>query len=122
MLDIEKLELPSLDLRSDSIDADRSWNPPTSAVATSMLDMEKLSLPSFEDYSNSVAADRLWSYTGAVGPPTEVRKLIHMVHNYRDLIYWRIPEVVQEIKTQYGNTHNLNSVHLRTFLYVSCTV
>lgn len=71
VLDIEKLELPSLDLRSDSIDADRSWNPPTSAVATSMLDMEKLSLPSFEDYSNSVAADRLWSYTGAVGPPTE---------------------------------------------------
>lgn len=45
----------------------------TSTGTTTVLDVEKLRLPSLEVNSDSLAANRPWTYTGATGPPTEVR-------------------------------------------------
>ncbi|CAA2961002.1 RNA polymerase sigma factor sigB-like [Olea europaea var. sylvestris] len=68
ILELEKLQLPSLEAMSNSVPADRSWKP---TGTTSVLEFEKLKLPSFDVHSNSIAANRPWTYIGADGPPTE---------------------------------------------------
>lgn len=72
VLDIEKLKLPSIEILSSSVAAERSWKPPSTATSA-VLDIPRLKLLSFEANPDSVAPDRPWTYTGAVGPPTEVR-------------------------------------------------
>ncbi|XP_059312007.1 RNA polymerase sigma factor sigB-like [Lycium ferocissimum] len=70
VLGIEKLQLPSIEILSSSVAAERSWKPP-SPDTTAVLDMQKLKLLSLEANPRSVAPDRPWTYTGAVGPPTQ---------------------------------------------------
>ncbi|KAH0726205.1 RNA polymerase sigma factor sigB [Solanum tuberosum] len=70
VLGIEKLQLPSIEILSNSVAAERSWKSP-SAATTTVPDIQKLKLPSFEANPDSVAPDRPWTYTGAVGPPAE---------------------------------------------------
>ncbi|XP_022896521.1 RNA polymerase sigma factor sigB-like [Olea europaea var. sylvestris] len=67
VLELEKLQLPSLEVISNSVPADRSSKPTRSAV----LDLDKLKLPSLDVHSNSIAANRTWTYIEAVCPPTE---------------------------------------------------
>lgn len=45
------------------------------ALLTSMLDVAKLRLPSFDTNSDSRISDRRWTYTGTVGPSTEVSNI-----------------------------------------------
>lgn len=71
VLDIEKLQLPSIEILSNSVAAERPWKPP-SASTTTILDIQKLKLLSVEANPDPVAPDRPWTYTGEVGPPTEV--------------------------------------------------
>ncbi|XP_055817734.1 RNA polymerase sigma factor sigB [Solanum dulcamara] len=71
VLDIEKLQLPSIEILSNSVASERSWQSP-SAATTAVPDIQKLKLLSLEAKTNSVAPDRPWTYTGAFGPPTEV--------------------------------------------------
>ncbi|KAL2461332.1 RNA polymerase sigma factor [Abeliophyllum distichum] len=68
VLELEKLQLPSLEAISSSVPADRSSKP---TRTTGVLELEKLNLPSLDVHSKSIAADRPWTYIGAVGPPTE---------------------------------------------------
>ncbi|KAM7512273.1 hypothetical protein LguiB_011148 [Lonicera macranthoides] len=67
VLDMEKLQLPSLETHSSSVAPNRQWP----STATTVLDLEKLHLPSLEDQSNSVVPDRPWTYIGSIGPPKE---------------------------------------------------
>ncbi|KAL2478445.1 RNA polymerase sigma factor sigB [Forsythia ovata] len=68
VLELEKLQLPSLEAISSSVPADRSSKP---TRITAVLELEKLKLPSLDVHSKSIAANRPWTYIGAVGPPTE---------------------------------------------------
>lgn len=52
-------------------------SPSSSAGKTNLLDMEELRLPSLEVNSDSLIANRPWTYTGAIGPPTEVRVVLY---------------------------------------------
>ncbi|XP_060217861.1 RNA polymerase sigma factor sigB-like [Lycium barbarum] len=70
VLSIEKLQLPSIEILSSSVAAERSWKPPSTATTT-VLDIQKLKLLSLEANPGSVAPDRPWTYTEAVGPPTQ---------------------------------------------------
>ncbi|KAG5391089.1 hypothetical protein IGI04_032630 [Brassica rapa subsp. trilocularis] len=46
-----------------------STSPP---LLTSVLDVAKIRLPSFDTDSNPRVSDRQWTYTGTIGPSTEV--------------------------------------------------
>ncbi|CAK9144807.1 unnamed protein product [Ilex paraguariensis] len=70
LLDVEKLQLPSLEAHSNSVAANRPWISPTSST-TAVLHMEKLQLPSLEAHSNSASTHRPWAYIGPVSPPLE---------------------------------------------------
>ncbi|KAM3357766.1 RNA polymerase sigma factor sigB [Capsicum galapagoense] len=70
VLGIEKLQLPSIEILSNSVAAERSWIPPSTATNT-VPDIQKLKLLSLEDDPDSVAPDGPWTYIGAVGPHTE---------------------------------------------------
>ncbi|CAI9769670.1 unnamed protein product [Fraxinus pennsylvanica] len=70
VLELERLQLSSLEAISNSVPADRSSKP----TGTAVLDLEKLKLPSLDVHSNSIAANRPWTYIGAVGPPTEANR------------------------------------------------
>ncbi|CAN4126096.1 unnamed protein product [Withania somnifera] len=74
VLGIEKLQLPSIEILSNSVAAERSWKPPSTAT-TSILDIHKLKLLFLEVNPDSVAPVRPWTYTGAVGPPTEEKTI-----------------------------------------------
>ncbi|KAJ8573500.1 hypothetical protein K7X08_010011 [Anisodus acutangulus] len=70
VLGIEKQQLPSIEILSNSVAAERSWKPPSTATSA-VLNIQKLKLLSLEANPDSVAPDRPWTYTGAVSPPTE---------------------------------------------------
>ncbi|XP_076897215.1 RNA polymerase sigma factor sigB-like, partial [Bidens hawaiensis] len=61
VLNLEKLQLSSLELHSSSSASDRQW--PSSS--TGVLDIENLKLPSLE--SHSITASRPWTFNSSVG-------------------------------------------------------
>ncbi|CAN4110475.1 unnamed protein product [Withania somnifera] len=83
VIGIEKLQLPSTEILSNSVAEEikilansvaeeRSWKPPSTST-TMVFDIQKLKLLSLEANPDSVAPDGPWKYTGAVGPPTEAK-------------------------------------------------
>ncbi|MCE5167071.1 hypothetical protein HAX54_035664 [Datura stramonium] len=66
VLDIEKLQLPSITVLSNSVAADRSWNPPSETATTTVVDIQKLKLQSLEAHSDSVAPESPWRHSGVV--------------------------------------------------------
>ncbi|CAN4125155.1 unnamed protein product [Withania somnifera] len=71
VLDIEKLQLPSIEVLSNSVAADRSWKPPSESATTTIVDIQKLKLQSLEAHSDSVAPESPWRYSGGVALSTE---------------------------------------------------
>ncbi|XP_076955752.1 RNA polymerase sigma factor sigB-like [Bidens hawaiensis] len=65
VLNLEKLQLSSLELHSSSSASDRQWSSSSSSSSTGVLDIENLKLPSFE--SHSITANRPWAFNGSVG-------------------------------------------------------
>ncbi|KAG8391359.1 hypothetical protein BUALT_Bualt01G0179600 [Buddleja alternifolia] len=63
LLEIEKLQLSSLETIPKSVPSDRSWKTSTSRPESAMLDLEKL--PSLDTHQP-------WTYFGAAGRPSEV--------------------------------------------------
>ncbi|PHT35925.1 RNA polymerase sigma factor sigB [Capsicum baccatum] len=72
VLDIEKLQLPSIEVLSNSIAADRAWKPPSETATTTVVDIQKLKLQSFEAHSDSVAPESPWRYSEGVSLSNEV--------------------------------------------------
>lgn len=71
VIDIEKLQLPSLEANSNST-TDGSWKPhDPSTTMTAVLDMDKLKLLSLDANSNTISESRPWTYTRAPGPSME---------------------------------------------------
>lgn len=68
VLELEKLQLSSLEAFPNSVAADRSWR--TSASTSAVLELEKVA--SLDTHSNHFIAERPLTYGGAVGPPSEV--------------------------------------------------
>ncbi|KAI7755137.1 hypothetical protein M8C21_026007 [Ambrosia artemisiifolia] len=66
ILNLEKLQLSSLEVHSHSGAADRQWSS-SSSSSTGVLDIENLKLPSLESHSNSIIGNRPWAYNAAVG-------------------------------------------------------
>ncbi|KAI3717270.1 hypothetical protein L1987_68780 [Smallanthus sonchifolius] len=66
VLNLEKLQLSSLEVHSNSGAADRPWSS-SSSSSTGVLDIENFKLPSLESRANSIAGSRSWAYNGAVG-------------------------------------------------------
>lgn len=72
VLDIEKLQLPSIEVLSNSVAADRAWKPPSETATTTVVDIQKLKLKSFEAHSDSVAPESPWRYSEGVSLSNEV--------------------------------------------------
>ena len=68
VLELEKLQLSSLEAFPSSAAADRSWRVSTSTSA--MLELEKVA--SLDTRPIPFVAERPLTYVGAVGPPSEV--------------------------------------------------
>ncbi|KAK9064366.1 hypothetical protein SSX86_015748 [Deinandra increscens subsp. villosa] len=66
---LEKLQLSSLEVHSNSGASDRQWSSSSSSSSTStgVLDIENFKLPSLESHSNSITGSRSWAHNGAVG-------------------------------------------------------
>ncbi|KAK1422837.1 hypothetical protein QVD17_18126 [Tagetes erecta] len=69
VLNLEKLQLSSLEVHSNSGPVDRQGSPSSSSSSTTagVLDIENFKLPSLESHANSIAGNRSWAYDGAVG-------------------------------------------------------
>ncbi|KAJ8556380.1 hypothetical protein K7X08_029771 [Anisodus acutangulus] len=67
MLDIEKLQLPSIEVLSNSVVADRS----SATATTTVVDIQKLKLQSLAAHSDSVAPESPWRYSQGVALSTE---------------------------------------------------
>ncbi|KAI3800663.1 hypothetical protein L1987_28757 [Smallanthus sonchifolius] len=66
VLSLEKLQLSSLEVHSNSGGADRQWSS-SSSSSTGVLDIESFKLPSLESHTNSITGSRPWAYNNAVG-------------------------------------------------------
>ncbi|KAD7479032.1 hypothetical protein E3N88_02168 [Mikania micrantha] len=64
VLSLEKLQLSSLDVHSNSGAADRQWS---SSSSTGVLEIENFKLPSLESGANLITESRSWPCNGAVG-------------------------------------------------------
>ncbi|XP_042064661.1 RNA polymerase sigma factor sigB-like isoform X1 [Salvia splendens] len=69
VLELEKLQLSSLEGFPNSVAADRSWR--TLASTSAVLELEKVA--SLDTHPNPYDAERPLAYVGAVGPPSEIR-------------------------------------------------
>ncbi|MFS7889629.1 putative RNA polymerase sigma-70 region 3, RNA polymerase sigma-70 region 2 [Helianthus anomalus] len=68
VLKLEKLQLSSLEVHSDSAAADRQWSSSSSTTTTTgVLDIEKFKLPSLDSHANSSAGSSSWANDSAVG-------------------------------------------------------
>ncbi|CAI9103305.1 OLC1v1001764C2 [Oldenlandia corymbosa var. corymbosa] len=65
VLEVEKLQLSSLEANSSSV-SDVAWKPSQCPTMAPVLDMEKLELLSLEPHSNSSTANRSWTHAGPV--------------------------------------------------------
>lgn len=71
VLNLEKLQLSSLEVHSNSGGAERQWSSSASSTTAGVLDIENFQLPSIESHTSSVVGSRPWAYPGAVGPSIE---------------------------------------------------
>ncbi|KAK9056050.1 hypothetical protein SSX86_027137 [Deinandra increscens subsp. villosa] len=65
VLNLEKLQLSSLEVLSNTDTADRQWSS-SSSSSTGVLNIENFKLPSLESHTNSITGSRPWAYNGAV--------------------------------------------------------
>ncbi|XP_076901741.1 RNA polymerase sigma factor sigB-like isoform X1 [Bidens hawaiensis] len=77
VINLEKLQLSSLEVHSNSDAADRQWSSSSSSSssATGVLDIENFKLPTLESRASSRNGSRSWTYDDAVG---KVNKGTHL--------------------------------------------
>ncbi|GAA0155844.1 winged helix/forkhead transcription factor [Lithospermum erythrorhizon] len=73
VLDLDKLQLSSLDANANPLSREQSWKLPISETATTALDLEQLRIPSLETHSSSESVNKQWMYTEIIGQPVEAR-------------------------------------------------
>ncbi|XP_076949562.1 RNA polymerase sigma factor sigB-like isoform X1 [Bidens hawaiensis] len=66
VINLEKLQLSSLEVHSSSDAADRQWSS-SSSSSTRVLNIEDFKLPSLESRASSINGSRSWTYDDAVG-------------------------------------------------------
>ncbi|KVH89314.1 RNA polymerase sigma-70, partial [Cynara cardunculus var. scolymus] len=71
VLNLEKLQLSSLEVHSNSGGAERQWSSSASSTTAGVLDIENFQLPSIESHTSSVVGSRPWVYPGSVGRSIE---------------------------------------------------